>query len=205
MKIRISSLSNAETNSLGKPVHHTAEGVANFWRWFKNSKVVDAQKRPLVVYHGTPSDFDTFDSSFHGQSDPGYLGEGFYFGTKAAGSTYSTRENGRVMPVYLSLQNPYIIHDGNWQATDHGYSRVAELCKLFEAKGEPYATARKSAARTYTEELKKQGFDGLIDMSGSGNVMVQLVAFKPEQIKSAVGNNGKFGRTASVTSSVSKV
>src|SRR5690606_37143860 len=40
-------------NSNGKPIHPTVEGVRNFWRWFGDSKVVDEQGRPLVVYHGT--------------------------------------------------------------------------------------------------------------------------------------------------------
>jgi hypothetical protein len=40
-------------NSNGKPIHPTVEGVRNFWRWFGDSKVVDEQGRPLVVYHGS--------------------------------------------------------------------------------------------------------------------------------------------------------
>jgi replication initiation and membrane attachment protein DnaB len=32
----------------------------NFKRWFGDSKVVDAQGKPLVVYHGTERDFDAF-------------------------------------------------------------------------------------------------------------------------------------------------
>lgn len=38
----------------------------NFVRWFGESKVVDAEGRPLVVYHGTNDDFTSF--------DPGNLG-----------------------------------------------------------------------------------------------------------------------------------
>src|SRR5690606_3039708 len=32
-----------------------------FRRWFGNSKVVDEHGRPLVVYHGTTAEFDTFE------------------------------------------------------------------------------------------------------------------------------------------------
>ena len=34
-----------------------------FKNWFGNSKVVDENGNPLVVYHGTNADFDTFDNS----------------------------------------------------------------------------------------------------------------------------------------------
>jgi len=47
-------------NSEGRPIHPTVEGVRNFWRWFGDSKVVDEQGRPLVVYHGTSFSFDIF-------------------------------------------------------------------------------------------------------------------------------------------------
>ena len=34
---------------------------SNFKKWFKNSKVVDKQGNPLVVYHGTNKSFNSFD------------------------------------------------------------------------------------------------------------------------------------------------
>jgi hypothetical protein len=51
--ININGVDRPTTNSNGKPIHSTEEGVRNFWRWFGDSKVVDEQGRPLVVYHGT--------------------------------------------------------------------------------------------------------------------------------------------------------
>ena len=47
-------------NSLGKPIAHSPEALKNFWAWFKGSKVVDENKRPLVMYHGTSADFPSF-------------------------------------------------------------------------------------------------------------------------------------------------
>jgi hypothetical protein len=40
-------------NSLGRPVASSPDATAAFARWFAGSKVVDAEGRPLVVYHGT--------------------------------------------------------------------------------------------------------------------------------------------------------
>lgn len=49
-------------NSNGERIAKSAEALRNFWNWFGDSKVVDEQGRPLVVYHGRRSEtpFDTF-------------------------------------------------------------------------------------------------------------------------------------------------
>jgi len=85
------------TNSNGQPIYPTEEGVRNFYRWFGDSRVVDDQGRPLVVYHGTDSDiilFDgnkTMDGSFWFTNDPKKLSDG----------EVGAAANGVVMPVYL--------------------------------------------------------------------------------------------------------
>jgi len=47
-------------NSNGDRIAKSKEALTNFWKWFGDSKVVDEQGRPLVVYHGTSAEFDTF-------------------------------------------------------------------------------------------------------------------------------------------------
>jgi hypothetical protein len=60
----------------GSPIALTEEGVRNFWRWFGDSKVVDEDGKPLVLYHGTTGDFTSFDlSKANPESD---LGVGVY-------------------------------------------------------------------------------------------------------------------------------
>lgn len=39
-------------NSEGKRINKSAEALTNFWRWFGDSKAVDKDGRPLVLYHG---------------------------------------------------------------------------------------------------------------------------------------------------------
>lgn len=55
--IEIDGVERPTRNSKGQPLAQTEEGVRNFWNWFGDSKVVDAQGRPLVVYHGTDKKF----------------------------------------------------------------------------------------------------------------------------------------------------
>lgn len=59
--IDVDGVARPTTNSEGQPLASTEAGVRAFWNWFGDSKVVDAQGKPLVVYHGTQgAEFDGF-------------------------------------------------------------------------------------------------------------------------------------------------
>jgi|GEM_PF-2519167 hypothetical protein len=70
-----------------------------FESWFRNSKVVDSQNKPLVVFHATASEFDPY--AFNPLS---------HFGSaKAAGDLYEFMDDysgTRVFPVFLNIKNP---------------------------------------------------------------------------------------------------
>lgn len=85
-----------------------------FRRWFGNSKVVDADGQPLVVYHGTGGDFDVFSTNGRGKT---YDTGAFFTSNPLVADTYATGDAPNVMPVYLSLQSPVIVDAGgkNWQ------------------------------------------------------------------------------------------
>lgn len=135
-----------------------------FTRWFGDSKVVDDQGNPLVVYHGTPNDFTAFDAGRRGETtDLGFYGPGFYFANDpaVAGNYAKKRDSGQVMPVYLSMKNPYVTNE----------DVISEQERA---------------------ELEANGHDGIISHFDKKNGYVEYVVFKPEQIKSAVGNRGTF-------------
>ena len=77
-----------------------------FKRWFGDSKVVDANGEPLVVYHATTKDFDTFDTTRRALA-----GEGSFFSPTPA-NNFARGDGGNIMPVYLSLKNPKILNYG---------------------------------------------------------------------------------------------
>lgn len=64
-------------NSNGERIAKSAEALRNFWNWFGDSKVVDEDGRPLVVYHGSTKKFEIFD--INKSSKESNLGAGFYF------------------------------------------------------------------------------------------------------------------------------
>lgn len=91
-------------NSDGQRIAKTEEGLRAFYEWFGDSKVVDEQGRPLIVYHGTKKTFDAFDEEKISKNHKKlYYGKGFYF-TK----DYYTAQNygKKIMPVYLKISNP---------------------------------------------------------------------------------------------------
>lgn len=89
-----------------------------FKNWFKDSKVVDEDGKPLVVYHGTNWDImlekpgeavfsDKYISSSSG--DYGFFGRGFYFtfGNGEASEHEAGFYGKNVYPFYLSIQKPF--------------------------------------------------------------------------------------------------
>lgn len=138
-----------------------------FKRWFKHSKVVDVHGNPRRVYHGTRSDFSKFDLKMIA---PTIKGLGFHFtGDQNRAGNFGAGDGANVMPVYLSIQNPYVLD-------------LAEQRQFAERYGK-YGTERMQ------KDFESRGFDGL--QLGPDH----WVAFKPTQIKSATGNNGRFDGT----------
>lgn len=79
-----------------------------FREWFGDSKVVDSDGKPLVVYHGTIKAFNEFNTTDFGA----LLGKGSYFtASESEASSYSGGGT-RVVPAYLSIENPYYVDSG---------------------------------------------------------------------------------------------
>ena len=76
-----------------------AQTAQNFTEWFGDSKVVDSEGNPLMVYHGTPADFSEF--SLTGQRLPS-LGYGYYF---TPNPEIAGQYGDKIMPVYLKSES----------------------------------------------------------------------------------------------------
>ena len=124
-------------NSLGEPIAKTEEGVKNFNKWFKGSKVVDENGKPLVVYHGTEANFDAFDMS-KGRANMDIQGA-FFSPWELDAKGYGRN----IKPVYLDIKNPAD------EAT--GYKAL----KKFQGQN--------NAGKKAKEYLKSLGYDGVIN------------------------------------------
>src|SRR5574343_53702 len=197
--IEIDGKQRPTTNSNGQPIAQTEEGVRNFWKWFGDSKMVDAEGRPQAVYHGTKKDFKAFKTELIG-SNFGVDKHGFFFtGSPVVASgyadpqsqgfaaglpydkrlTYTPAEGANVMPAYLSLQNPLTLEQYTWALASTPDVEIGEpgisLISFFdESEGD---------ALRYAID---NGHDGVF-FQYKGETLA--IAFRPEQIKSATGNN----------------
>ena len=97
--ININGQEKTVYNSNGDRIAQSAEALRNFYKWFGDSKVVDEKGRPLVVYHGTYAELDTFDKS---KQKRGFYGQGFYFSNDEE-MTWHYGKN--TIPVYLSIKS----------------------------------------------------------------------------------------------------
>lgn len=195
--INIDGKDRPATNSNGQPIHPTEEGVRNFWKWFGDSRVVDSQGRPLVVYHGTDKKFNEFkpQEGLRGNALTGDMRtvnpEVFYFTpdedyAKSYGEAKNSVEN-YLMPVYLRAK---------WRANLTSFADIEEFTNDTEQEFED----QEKQFWQYLEddEFRKKFLAEWDD--GSGNTVAvfesyegtEYAVFDPTQIKSAAGNTGAF-------------
>lgn len=153
-----------------------------FKRWFGDSKVVDENGKPLVVYHGTENgSFEVFSEQ--------KVEDGFFFTDDInTAKEYAEvapflaedmteeeiADSSKIYQVYLKMENPYIA----------------------DMNGEEY---RGTAIQGYIDEAKELGHDGLIIKNivdkrytdSEGSLATDYIVFNSEQIKS-VNNRGTF-------------
>ena len=188
-QIEVDGVMRPTTNNLGQQIHPTQEGVVNFWRWFGDSKVVDEQGKPLVVYHGTGDDFSTFRPSHRGAyfvtPDP-------EFADNYAGEEYSIEADDKspnIMPVYVKAENPF-----DYDNPAHVEQAIAYLTKtnLFRGVQPGFFEGGRwdyIEDRNVQKAIKALGFDSFYV---SENDVKNLGVYSPNQIKSATGNDGTF-------------
>lgn len=169
-----------------------------FKKWFGNSKVVDENGNPLVVYHGTTSDFTMFDVSKLGaNADHPSATLGFFFAKDpelANDFAGQERTGGKVIPVYLKMENPYYMEAKDW-ADDLDFWKGVR--GAIGGHGVSYDDSVDHYGKMY-DWLDSKGYDGLIIKGSEDNggypelLQDNYVVFHSNQIKSAIGNKGTF-------------
>ena len=180
-------------NSKGERINKSAEALTNFWKWFGDSKVVDEQGRPLVVYHGTNAEFSEFDARFikssTGRAD---LGLGYYFSSEKTGSGDQSADwyGNIIMPVYLKSENPFIVPENEKELG----KKLLSLDPNIETKfGEKISDRLKENKQILMRDISpskilnlllENKYDGIISVS-------EYVVHYSTQIKS-VDNRGTY-------------
>lgn len=159
------------------------------------SKVINPRtSEPMVVYHWTNAEFNVFDRSKIGSNtDDGMRGKGFYMATDRRASE---RYGNRLIESFVDLKKPFYPSDfESAEAIAQYLTRELEVKGFDEYTvdegiftvqdgrfmvGQPYSG-------TFTGILKDAGFDGVVYQKAK-----EVVAFRPNQIKSATDNSGAF-------------
>jgi hypothetical protein len=193
-----SAITNLGNHSSAKPAlkFSTKPQVETeaFLRWFSTSQVADEDGRPLVMYHGTRSDIQAFETSAINRRFP--FSFGFHFTSRREeASVYAdsitnaavgfnptsqfaepVAEGANVMPVYLRALNPLVISTKLIPSVeaDTNRDKILEQLRVAELAGRPYDSVL----------IKREAGDEY----DSWNAIV----FQSTQVKSALGNIGGF-------------
>jgi hypothetical protein len=211
-----SGILNNQRGSIGGAFNSQTK-TDNFKKWFGDwekdpanaSKVVDADGKPLVVYHGTNSPFGTnqftydFSKGGTGGFSRVYSGD---IRSQQSPAIYTTsslshaQEYGDAVPLYVNAKKPLIIDVKKelkpW-SKEMGYDSVDEMISDYYYNDVYTAANFDQMAIEKAAFAKKSGNDAVIfdfgnlrqDKAPLGKV---VMAFEPTQLKSATSNSGAF-------------
>lgn len=190
-----------------------------FKAWFGGSKVVDAEGKPLVVYHGTSAaGFDVFRPNYRKGEQLGFgihFAQDRDFAAKYAEDPNVARrgKSPAVYEVYLSIQRPLvadaIVIEGTPEFTLAKKLAGNNLLTQRNEDGVLMAYMQgaidKTSAQRAEKLIREAGYDGIVyeaqlavptafgwARTGSSR---SFIVFEPTQIKSATGNVGTFSQT----------
>lgn len=164
-----------------------------FKKWFGDSKVVDENGKPLVVYHGASVGDETSDFTvFDGLRGVGWFAENKYF---------TERYNTGVIPTYevfLSIKNPFELKiDMNDPITLGEFEKIVgfdlDVSHAISKKDKntPIDTYElvDDSLTSFQDQLYDLGYDGIRAYEDKEPTWLP---FSPTQIKSATENRGTF-------------
>ena len=213
----------------GKETLPTVKNTPAFERWFGDSLAINEDGSPMVLYHGTTEDITQFKLSKEGSLGAGiYLTPQTLIANNYSGiptpdvidaleqeghaalaaplrEAQRTGEGiptGNVLPVYASIENPLII-----RTTDRRIDPAVDLLVALgvsQEKAEAMVEKANEDKGGITKEVmsraQKQGYDGIFQYRDGE--LAEVVAFSPNQVKSAIGNTGEYSR---INNSIVKV
>jgi hypothetical protein len=175
----------------------SAPTTPEFKRWFGDSKVVDADGKPLVVYHGSPVADIT---EFRG----GKTAYGIFFSdSEYSAAYYNPQANqrkvkaGDVYEVYLKANKVADLRKSSVLKRildEAGRSDEFDAIEEAISRGDMYAYDSKGRVQDeIVQTAESMGFDAVIlPDATSGEIANSYIVFKPTQIKSATGNVGTY-------------
>lgn len=151
-------------------LEQAAVETPEFKAWFGDSKVVDAEGKPLRVFHVTRADITEFQTEGNRTSTNDRLDAAFFTDSVDYADAYAYEKKGegvRTMPAYLSMQNPLVVGADPRNFSDPRYEQLV------------------------IQQARTAGHDGVAFHDAESGATF-YAAFEPTQVKSATGNRGTF-------------
>jgi hypothetical protein len=166
-----------------------------FKAWFKESKVVDENGDPLVVFHGTDSVFESFSKDLRGSNYQDLASKiGFFFTVDEDDASYFGKNVGA---YYLSIDSLMVIDDNviseytsEW-LSELEYSDPKEYEFQINTKQYENSDNINKGLELAIVDAKNRRFSGVkVSVEGGAD---WYVAFEPTQAKS-IFNNGQWSQ-----------
>ena len=173
----------------------------NFAKWWGNSYCCNSKGEPIVVYHSTNAEFDTFKSLDGSANGRPVYGGGFCF---SAYEDYTKDFGKNTMACVLSIQKPLdlsrnpklslmttykLMYKDDWEKYYNDPDHVSR--GYLESKTESVTSCFQllnNDGYSFKEIMVAYGYDGIID----GHVFIVV---RPNQIKS-INNKGTWSKTS---------
>jgi hypothetical protein len=186
-----------ELNSEGRPIYPTTQGIANFRKWFGNSKVVDSNGRPLVLYRGAIGYPEIPEGALEGKSRKGYAT--FASTSPQVAATYGQPNlgddgtTGATVPLYVKadklIEFPVRVRNDGIRTFDKfEFDRQAQRLRPGEVLVAEQVIDYGPRANLATDPSRKYSYYSDVYAWNEGT-----------QVKSAVGNAGGFSEEEAST------
>ena len=200
--VKVDGETRSTTNSEGEPIASTKGKVEKFYKWFKDSIIVDKKNKPKVVYHGTNRSFDTFQNTIKWVSESPKLASLYAEARGVVGAN--------VYPLYANAKNMYNITKQRMtirsfvnqamkgkDATPEQKKMADEIVAHWSNIGlgksmetfEHWNLTGVDGPRMLVKLLTDLGYDGISFLEGNEPT---YGLFEATQLKSASGNGGSF-------------
>ncbi|MCP3672277.1 MAG: hypothetical protein GY814_17960, partial [Gammaproteobacteria bacterium] len=149
-----------------------------------------------VWYHGTGKNVTEFKHGADYSLDGGWMGKGYYFGGSKSASRYATLRGSptykdadraaNVIPVYLKLQNPYIVTRGTIGSSALRESFINDFGKVAYQEVASRGTGTNDFInfnKHIADYLQEQGYDGIV-LKFNTDTIQEVSIFDPSQARS---------------------
>ena len=187
-------------NSAGKPVHHTPEGVEAFKQWFGDSKSVDEQSRPVVMYRGVAGNATQGINAGALNAEPRVKDWATFATTSPSmAATYAAPdfkwdEAGALVPVYVKADK---LIEFPVRKTDYGnrHDKVK-----FDMEAARLSPGEVLVARNVIDTGPRSNEAYSVDKEMQYSYPADIYAWGPgTSVKSAVGNDGTWDHPTDIT------